>query len=333
MSEACERVAATPQSAASEAESEPWQDVTSRRRSNCDIPSATPSCELTQAQLRNARKARQRQRVQVERRFARQPQEEQEREQEREQEQEQERQVEHADQADDTTTVSVANAVGVAEDLELPMHVELSQEGHAIVCAPVAAPCPPAPQVVPTWTEESEDVGIAIAAVKAVVGVTKAPKWAADDEAAAVEAPDRLLARCQRAWSGALSGFAVEEGCFVHVWADSCYSHGWVYGEALGDASCQGWLPLAVLQELPPGHRWMRTKQRCVVAVHPSQMSITEGSMLLVDTVSLRDGWVFAQEPMVSGSVGWVPTVCLEWTSDANWFRPEAPGGEPSWTA
>eukprot|EP00440_Ansanella_granifera_P072531 gb/GFBE01078707.1/.p1 GENE.gb/GFBE01078707.1/~~gb/GFBE01078707.1/.p1 ORF type:complete len:341 (+),score=83.18 gb/GFBE01078707.1/:1-1023(+) len=130
------------------------------------------------------------------------------------------------------------------------------------------------------------------------------------EEDAAV-APRKHLARCQKPWNGQQSGFDVAEGCMVRVWTDHATSNGWIFAEELADAARQGWLPVSILQSLEPGQEWRKVVRSCVLTMLPSQLAVIEGTFALVDLESqTAEGWIHATDE--EGRTGWVPVACFE---------------------
>merc|ERR1712118_323126 len=109
----------------------------------------------------------------------------------------------------------------------------------------------------------------------------------------------------------------------VYVWSDSKTDAGWVYAESLICSSRAGWLPAAMLQQLPANKCWMRVSKACQ-AMYPTQMPVQAGNMILVDVCMppVGDGWVFAERldsapghsvGEIPNLTGWVPIQCIMW--------------------
>lgn len=139
--------------------------------------------------------------------------------------------------------------------------------------------------------------------------------------------PKRTLAKVQHTWTcdpeSADTQLSIEEGTFVHVWAESRTETGWVYAESLMCSSRAGWLPASMLQSIPPSKRWMGVSKPCH-AVYQTQLPVEVGNMVLVDVTQtpVGDGWIFAEELSSAsgrstmngcGTSGWVPIQCIKW--------------------
>jgi hypothetical protein len=154
------------------------------------------------------------------------------------------------------------------------------------------------------------------------------PAVAAAGKASPVSlAPKRKLAKVEHTWTcdtnSSDTQLSIEEGTFVYVWSESKTAEGWVYAESLICSSKAGWLPSAMLQQLPPNKRWMRVAKPCH-STYPTQMAVDVGNIILVDAAQtpVGDGWVFAEEldsamghltSDTTHTSGWVPIQCIIW--------------------
>jgi len=135
--------------------------------------------------------------------------------------------------------------------------------------------------------------------------------------------PRKHVNRCCSGWSGALSNFEVQEGCFLKVWVDHTSGNGWVYAEYLADHRKQGWLPAYALHELSPHQQWMLPAWSRHEGLHACEMSCTKGHPLLVwKHTRTAEGWVYAEsyaagvDSPSTHEEGWVPVNCLDWDED-----------------
>jgi len=132
-----------------------------------------------------------------------------------------------------------------------------------------------------------------------------------EGEEAKVSTRNRCIARCRQAWHGEQSGFRVHQGCFVNAWIDCKSEHGWIYVEEITDESRQGWVPESILQLALPHERCVQVLECCSLASVKQQMPISAGNILLVDTNSITaTGWIYGSNVETTG-VGWVPVSCL----------------------
>lgn len=146
-------------------------------------------------------------------------------------------------------------------------------------------------------------------------------------EGAVSVVPKRRLQKVQHTWECeehcSTTQLSVEEETFVYVWSDSKTESGWIYAESLICCSRAGWFPESMLQQLPLGSLWMRISTACR-AIHPMQLQVEAGNMVLVDaSQDPVNGWVYAEQVAsatgrpnlqgLMGAGGWVPIQCVEW--------------------
>lgn len=127
----------------------------------------------------------------------------------------------------------------------------------------------------------------------------------ADTPKVASQSQKRIL-RASSAWIGQLT---VQEGDFVRAWKET-ETNGWLYVETLAKEVEAGWIPAYALAPLPDTQRWVNVK-KSMQALHETQLSVVEDSMLKVTVETLTtEGWVYAETPD-DAQAGWVPAYCF----------------------
>eukprot|EP00931_Biecheleriopsis_adriatica_P038123 TRINITY_DN21868_c0_g1_i1.p1 TRINITY_DN21868_c0_g1~~TRINITY_DN21868_c0_g1_i1.p1 ORF type:complete len:623 (+),score=115.85 TRINITY_DN21868_c0_g1_i1:249-1871(+) len=141
----------------------------------------------------------------------------------------------------------------------------------------------------------------------------------AEDEEPSAEppAPPKRLERAARTWNADdASMLGVTENEFVNVWTETATENGWIHAELASNQAKVGWLPSVVLQKLPEGQRWMKTKQPWE-AMDPSQCSVGVDTYVNVWVSSLtKEGWTYVEALDQQEHKGWLPSFCLVWNDN-----------------